>query len=254
MPQREVTLPSGARGKVRGLKGEEINLFANRQSARRNRTSMQVLKNVWLETHDGGALYDNDIDWDKAPQCDRFVALFYARIATYGPQYDFKWQCDDSTCRKRFEWGLNLEEDLEVETLPDATCTAFLNGNRFTTEIVDSEGTTRQVVFQLLTPKLENKIEQVVNMAPKERATAGIAQRIVSIEGVENGKGPIKRFLNDLDAGAVLDLLEAMDEVDGGIQTQIEIECPHCGNVMEIEIPFQDEFWSPSRRKRSTES
>lgn len=251
MPQIEVTLPSGARGVIRGLKGEEINLFANRQTSRRGRTSMQILKNVWLETIDSGPAYSGEkVEWEKAPACDRFTALFKARVATYGASYVFKYQCED--CRKRFEWEIDLETDLVTKPLPDASIETFLNGNRFTTTVVDPEGADRSVVFQLLTTALEAKIEQVQNLSPKEKATASLAQRIVSVSDLPEGKHEIKKFLNNLDAGAMLDLVEAMDSVDGGIETDIEIECPHCGYIMEVDLPLRQEFWSPSRRRRST--
>jgi len=252
MPQIEVTLPSGAKGTVRGLKGREINLFANRSSARRSKTSQQILDNVWIATADGGVLYaDGQVDFKVAPQCDRFTALFQARIATFGPEYTFKHKCSD--CGKRYEWTEDLDQR-PIKPLPEASIDAFKNGNRFTTEVVDPEGTVRTVVFQLLTPKIEAKIDQVQGLAPREKATASLAQRIVSIEGLENGKGPIKRFLEDLDAGAMFDLIDAMDEVDGGIETSIEIECPHCGWEEELELPLEDGFWSPQQRKRSSRS
>jgi endogenous inhibitor of DNA gyrase (YacG/DUF329 family) len=251
MPQLELTLPSGAKGRVRGLKGREINLFANRSAARRNKTAQQILSNVWIETVEGGELYGDEIDWKAAPQCDRFTALFKARIATFGPDYTFKHKCGD--CGKRYEWTENLEQR-PVKPLPQESIEAFKNGNRFHTEVTDPEGTVRRVAFQLLTQKLEDKVQQVQSLAPKEKATASLAQRIVSVEGLDSGKGPIKRFLEDLDAGAFFDLIEAMDEVDGGIETEIEVECPHCGEVEDLEIPLEEEFWAPQRRKRSSTS
>ncbi len=58
--------------------------------------------NCWVETLDGGELYGEEIEWDKAPKCDRFVVLFYSRVATYGPDYTFRHQC--SECGGKFEW------------------------------------------------------------------------------------------------------------------------------------------------------
>jgi hypothetical protein len=254
MPQLQLKLPSGARGTIRGLKGEEVNLFANRQSSKRGRTAQSILKNVWVETEDPGPLYGEGLDWDNAPQCDRFVALFYARIATYGSEYSFKYQCEDRTqCGRRFEWTLDLLDDMTIKDLPEESIAQFQDRNRFRTTITDNEGEARAIVFQLMTPKLEQKVEQVTTMAPKERTTAGLAQRIVSVAGIEeSGRGPIKAFLNDLDAGAILDLADAMDEVDGGVETMIDIECPHCGCLMEVDLPLREGFWSPSRRRRST--
>jgi len=250
MPQIDITLPSGARGRLRGLKGREINLFANRENARRNKTALEILSNVWIETHDSGALYGDKIDWNVAPQCDRFVALFKARIATYGADYTFKHQC--SGCGRRYEWTEDLDKR-EVKPLPPESVEAFKNGNRFRTSVIDAEGTVRAVTFQLLTPKLEEKINTAQNLAPREKATVSLAQRIVSIQGIEEGKAAAKRFIEDLDAGALFDLVDAMDEADGGIDTRITVECPHCGWEEELELPLEQEFWNPSRQRRSTQ-
>lgn len=254
MPNKEITLPSGAKGIVRGLKGAEINLFANAQAARRGRTAMELLKNVWVKTLDSGPLHEGDsIDWDEAPKCDRFYALFCARIATYGKEYAFPHQCTDLTCRKTFEWVEDLEK-LPVTALPEKSIVCFKDNNRFSTEVMDNETQTRKVIFQLLTPKIEGKVEQVQSLAPTEKATASLSQRIVSIAGIGEEKADIKKFFADLDAGTLYDLIYEMDLVDGGIETEIQIECPHCGNIMEEDLPLLAAFWSPVKRKRSTKT
>jgi len=251
MPQIDITLPSGARGRIRGLKGREVNLFANRENARRNKTALEILNNVWLETHDSGPLYKDKINWSEAPLCDRFVALFKARIASFGADYTFKHQC--SGCGKRYEWTEDLEKR-EVRPMPAESIETFAAGNRFRTSVRDSEGNVRAVTFQLLTPKLEEKINTAQAVAPREKATVGLAQRIVAVQGVEDGKAAIKQFIEDIDAGAMFDLVDAMDEVDGGIDTTITVECPHCGWEEEMELPLEEEFWKPARPKRSTPS
>lgn len=251
MPQVTVTLPSGMRGTIRGLKGKEINLFANLTNARANATTLKILASVWQETHENGPCYDfeDGVQWDKVLQCDRFTALLYARVATWGPTYEFRQQC--GSCRKRFEWSLDLTE-LEAKPLPESSVEQFKAGNRFTTTVLDDSGEARRVVFQLLTPKLENKINQATNISTAERATVALAQRIVSVEGLDDGKGAIKAWLNDLDMGALFDLIDALDEHDGGIDTEIEIECPHCGAGDDIDLPLdRREFWNPRRPKRS---
>lgn len=236
---------------MRGLKGEEIDLFANKAAAKRNRTSQQILKNVLLATEDGGPLYSGGVDFSVAPQCDRFTALFQARIATFGSEYAFPHRCKDPDCEKRFEWVEDLEKR-PIKALPAESVQTFLNGNRFTTSVAAPDGSVLRVVFQLLTPKLEDKIKQVQSLAPKEKATASLAQRIVSVEGIDDGKAAVKAFLKDLDAGPLLDLLADMDEVDGGIDTIATVECPHCGYEEDVELPLGDEFWSPKRRRSST--
>lgn len=250
MPHQNVILPSGATGVVRGLKGRELNTFANHQAARSSKTSQQILSSVWIETGETGPLYDSGkIDWKEAPECDRFTALFFARIATFGEEYEFPCQCEN--CGKRYDWVEDLSLR-EVKPLPKSSIEAFLNGNRFETKAQDADGEWKRVVFQLKTPKIEERIARVTKLSAKEKATASLAQRIVSIEGLPDGKGPIKEFLEDMDYGPLLDMIEAMDEVDGGIDTFHERHCPHCGWEEEGELPF-DRFWTPPKRRSSTD-
>jgi hypothetical protein len=251
MPQVTVTLPSGMRGTIRSLRGKEINLFANMSNAKANATTLKILTNVWQETHEDGACYEfaEGVEWGKVLQCDRFTALLYARVATWGAEYSFRLHC--GSCRKRYDWSLDLTE-LEMKPLPEASVETFKAGNKFATTVLDEAGESRRVAFQLLTPKLEAKIEQAANLSTAERVTAALAQRIVTVEGLDEGKGAIKAWLNDLPMGSMYDLIESLDEHDGGIETEIEVECPHCGAGEEIDLPLdRREFWSPRKLKRS---
>ena len=251
MPQVTVTLPSGMRGTIRSLRGKEINLFANMSNAKANATTLKILANVWQETHEDGPCYDfaDGVEWNKVLQCDRFTALLYARVATWGEEYSFRLHC--GSCRKRYDWALDLTE-LEMKPLPEDSVEQFRAGNRFETTVLDENRDVKRVVFQLLTPKLEAKIEQATNLSTSERVTAALAQRIVSVEGLDSGKGAIKAWLNELPMGAMYDLIEALDEHDGGIETEIEVECPHCGAMEDVDLPLdRREFWNPRKPKRS---
>lgn len=252
MAKINVTLPSGLRGTVRGLKGKEINMFANMTNARSNKTIHQVLGSVWVATEDVGSAYDfvdDKVDWSKVLLCDRFTALLYARVATWGAEYEFKLQC--GACRKRFEWALDLT-DLPIKELSPESIEAFRAGNRFTTTVLDEDGESRKVTYQLVTPAIETKIERANNMSSSDRATLSLAQRIVSVEGLDPGKGAIKAWLNELEATSLFDLIDVLDENDGGIDTEIEIECPHCGAGDDVELPLdRREFWNPKRSKKN---
>lgn len=252
MSKVTVTLPSGLKGVVRGLRGKEINMFANMTHAKANATTLKIISSLWTETTDKGEAYnfeDGEVDWSKTLLCDRFTALLYARVATWGPTYTFRLQC--GSCRRRFEWELDLTE-LEVKPLPAESVETFRDGNRFQTTVMDEDGTVRKVVFQLLTPKLETKIQQAEKMSSTDRATASMAQRIITVEGLDEGKGAIKQWLNNLEMGTLYDLISALDEKDGGVETEIEVECPHCGAGDDIELPLdRREFWNPRKSKNS---
>jgi hypothetical protein len=51
--------------------------------------------------------------------------------------------------------------------------------------------------------------------------------------------------------------VEEFDRVDCGVETDIEIECPECFSVQELELPFEKTFFMPgnarARRRRRAE-
>src|SRR5882672_8002391 len=127
-----IDCPSGLAGHIRGLKGKEAKLLADRSAARAGATFDQMLASCWLETADPGVYeFPNGVvDWSKVLVADRFYALLQIRTQTFGNEYAFAVQCANAACRERFEWSLDLQE-LPVIPLSDAAKAAFRAGNRF---------------------------------------------------------------------------------------------------------------------------
>jgi len=256
MPQIEIHCPSGLKGVVRGLRGEELDVFANRQEVQRRRVSRTVLTNCWVETLELGPAYEGRLSaeklhMDKVLMCDRFYALLQIRCATHGPQYDFRVQCSDPSCRKRYDWGLDINKDLPVYELPDPSIECFRAENRFTAEILNHE-----VTFKLQVGEDEDTTVSAVQLSPTQQATTALAQRVVSVLTPEgkllDHKAEIRVWAKGLDVPDAMALIDEMDLVDGGVETSIEIQCPHCGHMEDISLPLEGEFWTPQRR-RSTE-
>lgn len=247
MPVRTITCPSGLILNVRGLKTREANLLADAANTRKGTLFDQILKAVTLEVDDLGP-YKAPLAWPKVLVGDRFYALVQTRIATYGPDYTFRFQCREAFCRKPTDWELNLETDLTVKTLSEESRATFLNGNRFET-LIPSTG--RKVVYQLLTGELESKAAQQRATRKDRQVTLSLNARIVEIDGVHPNDKP--RIIDDMELADANELLEILDEADCGIETSIEVECSHCGGVTEIELPFDREFWLPTVRKKKSE-
>lgn len=254
MSEIEVKCPSGLTGIVRGLKGREIDLFANQQEMRKRRVGTKILQACWIETVQLGPAYPNldpaKLDWNKVLTADRFYAALRVRMATYRDQVDrekpakyiFPHQCNDAGCRKKFEWELDLE-DLPVKPLPDASIMAFVAGNKFTTTVGG-----RLVTYKLTTGADEGVALDARDRSPEKRATAALRSRVVSVSDVEFED--THAWIEDLDAGDAFDLISAMERDDGGVETDIDIECPHCGNLMTVDLPLGDAFWTPRRRAK----
>jgi hypothetical protein len=233
-------LPSGLRGRVRALKAREADILGDVQAIRRGTAVDQVLKGCWLETLEPGPYtFGGAPEWAEVLTGDRFVALLCVRMATYGAPYDFKVQCAKPRCAEPFEWSIDLEKDITIKAYPPAVLEALMRDNRFESALPDG----RRVWFRLLRGKDEQKAQ-----AQAGRTLSGaLATRIVEIEGVHaNDK---RRVIEDLDLADARELQEKLDAVDGGIETALEVRCPHCHMVQEVELPL-DGLFGPAKRPK----
>jgi len=251
MAEVEVVCPSGLRGMVRGWKTKEANILASKNNARDGTSMDRVLANCWLETLEPGPYGDainGKLDWSKVLLCDRFVTLLQIRVATYGKEYAFTLQCEDRTlCGKRIEWEIDLT-DLPVKALPDESRDKIASGeNKFEAVLEHGAMAGKKVYFHLQTGAHEKRSARMVEGQETRLIVAALATRIIEVEGLE--KGALVRFLDDLEMADLIGLMEAFDAADGGVETTIEVDCPHCGLLQEVNLPFGREYFLPMPRK-----
>lgn len=238
--------PSGLSGQLRPMKVSEERILADRKLAKLGGQVDQLLSACWEQTLETGP-YDfghKDIDWRQVLQGDRFYALLQLRALTYGPAYAFSVNCQ--ACRSRIEWELDLTE-LPPKSLSQESQANFVSGNRFSTTLPN--GPT--VWFSLLTGAEEQKLSRVRKQAGDEVLSKLLAFRIIEIEGVKPEEK--KSFLNEMTLQQATYLLSTFDEVDCGVETTIEIECPECLAQQEVELPFDANFFIPKARPRSSQ-
>lgn len=243
-----IICPSGLAGEIRGLKGKEGKLLADRSAARSGSTFDKLLSACWEKTTDPGVYELPDgapLDWTKVLVGDRFYTLLQIRSLTFGDEYAFTVQCSNPSCRERFEWELSLK-DLPVRPLSDAARAAFKAGNRFETQL-PRDG--RRVWFRLMTGADEARAATALKAGRDGMLLTGLALRIVEIEGVpEKDK---RAFLDDMEMADAAALLDKFDEADGGVETAIEVECPNCMGVQEVQLPFERGFFLPRAKERT---
>jgi len=249
-----ITCPTGLIGRIRGMKVREERILSDRKLAKSGGQVDELLAACWEETVDAGP-YDfgeKDIDWGQVLQGDRFYALLRVRALTYGAEYAFAVSCQSEACRARIEWELDLGE-LPCRELSEESRAAFADGNRFETVLPDAG---KRVWFRLLTGADERKLPQLRRSAGDRLLSAMLAFRVVEVEGVEPRER--RRFIEDLTMRDADFLVDEFDRVDCGVDTTIEIECPHCFATQEIDLPFDRSFFMPGkertarRRDRST--
>src|SRR5678815_1464066 len=240
-----IVCPSGLAGEIRGLKGKEGKLLSDRTAARAGAMFEKILAGCWLTTSDPG-IYDlpdgGAVDWSKVLVADRFHTLLQIRAQTFGNDYAFSAQCKIPECRERFDWSLNLQE-LPVVPLSEAARAAFKAGNRFETTL-PRDG--RKVWFRLMTGADEMRAASVLRGGRDGMLLTALALRICEIENVPDHER--RKFLDELDMADAAALLDRFDQADGGVKTAIEVECPSCLGVQDVELPFERSFFLPTAR------
>lgn len=244
-----ITCPSGLVGEIRGLKvGSEGKMLSDRNLARSGATFDKILAGCWQQTLHAGIYElrsDGSLDWSKVLVADRFYALLQIRMHSFGDDYAFAVQCTSAACRAPFEWSLPLSQ-LPVVPLPEATRKAFLEGNRFETKL-PRDG--RRVWFRLMTGADELRTHAALKARRDDVLVTSLAMRVLEIDGVaERDK---RTFIEDMEMADAAALLERFDAVDGGVDTSIDVECPDCLAIQEVQLPFVGSFFLPTPSKRT---
>lgn len=237
----EITCPSGLTGIIRGMTVGEAGRMANRKAARRGDATDRILMGSWVETLDPGPYTlakDGSLDWSKVLIADRFFATMMVRVATHGPDFDFRVQCE--ACQQSIDWFLKLT-DLPVKRVPKASLENFVNGNRFETSVGG-----KVVTFRLHSGKDELKVQRAARLA-EDPLTAVLAHQIIEIQGEKNKI----HWIKNLGLATGFELREKFDDVDGGVESDIDVVCDECGTEQAVDLPFgRREFWAPSRKRR----
>lgn len=258
----EISCPSGMQLQIRGLKGKEGRLLSDRNAVRQGLVMDSLLTACTEKVLDPGPYEvreNGTLDWGKVLIGDRFYTLLQIRLASFGPEYSFKAQCRDTSCRERFDQDVNLETDLVVKTMSDEDRETFREQGLFETVLRDG----KTVKYRLATGADEKKVMR--NRTADSAMVDMLMMRIVSIDGVGEGKATdvgsgktvksIKTYLEDLEWSELVHLLNSLDDHDCGVNPEIEIQCPACGGVQEVQLPFERGFFLPqetSTRNAST--
>lgn len=248
MSEAHAECPSGLIVEVRGLKTREASLLAERQGTRDGSAYNQMLDNCTLRVVEPGPYTlspEGRLDWSKVHVGDRLFALLRIRSATHGEEYAFRLTCQERDCRQRFDWSLNLC-DLPVKVMPDPARESLKTGRDLTATVGG-----KKLRFRLMRGEDEARQMQIVRQNPGRTLAVALNGRVTEIDGVH--KNDKLRHLEDLPLGEANALLALLDEADGGVETEIQVECPHCGAVQDVRLPFGKEFFMPRvARKEAT--
>lgn len=251
----ELDCPSGLKVRLRGIKGKDLDGLRDKRRVATGEAISKLLDDCTLEVLEKGPYATAgtpDWSWKKALVGDRVRAIIGLRAATSGQMFGFRVRCGDPDCRSWIDWELDLME-LPMKALPAESRERFVAGNRFSTVVADTEVTFRlntgedqarsiRLAEQLAAQKRRAK-EAGEKDVSSGQTLLGIASRIIEVAGHDE----VTEFLADLELGEVTSLLKAMDKVDCGIETTIDVPCEKCGEVGRSELPLDATFFTRSQ-------
>jgi hypothetical protein len=254
-------LPSGLVGDVRKIKGVELAHIAEQVDGPGSSDGgfTTLLNGCWQTTLDPGP-YPNlgagDVkpDWKAILKGDLIVGVKFLRqiSLTDGDVFDFDAQCEE--CRSKIPWSVKLSE-LPIRKLSPESRERLKSHKPFDITIY-KDGQGFPATFNLATLAQEEPVARLMKQTKRSQATIidTICGQIVAIQGVNPDIKARWRFLSELGMGELQDLRGAMDELDCGLETAIEVRCQNkqCQWEQEVNLPLLGRrFFAPKKRSKA---
>ena len=169
---------------------------------------------------------------------DRTYLVIRARAFSKGEYFYPKVTCPG--CSKRFEASINLEK-LKITEL-DEKLVGSDRRFQITLPVCGEVLNAR-----LLTGKEEKQMREIKKDHPEMLMSYLMMIRTESIEGM---KFKNIKWFRDLDVEDVDYFKDEYERHDCGVDTSVEMECPHCPAVFDMEVPFDANFFLQSGRKK----
>lgn len=187
---------------------------------------------------------------------DRQHIFIYMRCLSLGGDYSFYFRCDE--CNEKVKHSMNLETDLNVKYADDPELLKSLG--------LDS-AEDFQEPFEFTLPVQQKKISWHLLRGKDEMRVRKYAQRMARKHGSDERYDYIYRAALRIDAvdGEKVDITDAIalvsslkgkdslairqavDRVDFGIDTELEVRCRNCGYPNDLVMPIDKSFFRPER-------
>lgn len=179
------------------------------------------------------------IDFNDLIEADRFYILVRIRCLTYGEDYDVSLRC--SNCNREFEHTIKLSE-LEVNELDDT----FKDHWEFQLPVCKD-------IVTMTIPKVKDNLENE-RLAKKKaekfhlnldevRYVFGMMLGIEKINGMDMLPDELYSYISNLSGRDSAVLRKQMNNIKVGYETNLETECPHCGQTFKFALPMSLNFF-----------
>lgn len=171
------------------------------------------------------------------PVGDRVFLIFAIRRVTLGDELPVREQCPE--CRVKTLFMVDLGADLKIRPMADPAKRVF-------DEVLPSG---KPVRFRVSTGQDEARLAKLVkrNNQSSDALSQSILMRLEML-GDEKPTLPMVKSLGMRDRNF---LREKFQEVEGGVDTTLELECPACGHEWEKDLDLNTAgFFFPGGRRR----
>lgn len=259
--QRETfTLPSGAKIELRQIRLAEENALAagmakSAGESQQQKTLSDVLTACTEQIVDPGPYRfmtaGDKPNWRKMLSGDRMATMILLRVMSYRDREIYSVagiRCP--ACRRRSDFEINLFDDLVWRDLDQDARGHLENGQPFELRIGDAV-----ILYTFGTGETQEMATALAEQHPDRAVSAGMRSRIldVHLDGADepiprarimdwlDGTGDTYEGLTSDDAEEIRAALEA---VECGVDTDIELVCPGvgCGHEFAVQLPFDGMF------------
>jgi hypothetical protein len=170
---------------------------------------------------------------------DRTYVMFMLRRLSLGDYYPFRAVCPSFGCQAQGTYSVNLAE-LEIKKMPEP------KKRTYEFELPRSK---KMAVVRIATGATEEETSKIKGIDDK------MSLNMLSKLELLDGKPPV---MDDVKALPLMDrnfLRDVFDEIDGGVETDVELRCQECGREFtQVVDPGQRDFFFPSRQARNSKT
>ena len=206
-------------------------------------TSRALIKKGTVITHLlKSCLIDKSIEPGMMLSGDRNAVMVALRVTGYGPEYRVEVDCPECGERSKQEFDLT---DLPIKGLNLQPVSPGANVFEFTLPV-----TKFPVRFKYLTGDDEQEMMTTAERRKKKGFTqeTGVTSRlsacIVEVNGIKE-KIKIDKFIRNMPARDSLALRKHLDDNEPGIDMKAWMDCPHCSETSEVNLPLGATFFWP---------
>jgi len=220
---------------IKAMTAREEDILTSRAYIKKGTVITELLKSC---------IVDKKIKVNKLISGDRNALMTAVRITGYGADYKVEVDCPD--CGEKAEHGFDLSQlpikRLEIEPVREGE-------NAFEFVLPVSKKT---VVFRFLTGDDEQNMSITAERRKKKKVTGdlenSVTQRltysIVSVDDVTD-KNKISQFVANMPAQDSRKLRKYMDDNEPGVEMKAWMDCPHCYETSEVDLPIGANFFWP---------